>query len=79
MKAEFLYKTKPKPAAQFAAVDKDGVPLAVLLAPEEWKSGEVRVKEQRGRDSEEGAGKGEVVKVEELVNYLKKKIQEGSF
>lgn len=37
------------------------------------------MKEQRGRDSQEGAGKGEVVKVEELVQYLKKKIQEGGF
>jgi len=46
------------------------------LAPEEWKNGEVRVKEQRGKDSEEGSGKGEVVKVEQLVEYLKGKILE---
>ncbi|KAK0540852.1 Cytoplasmic and mitochondrial histidine tRNA synthetase [Tilletia horrida] len=74
IKAEFLYKLKPKPAAQFTAIERDGTPLAVLLAPDEWAQGTVRVKEQRGKDSEEGAGKGEVVKVEELVPYLKEKI-----
>ncbi|KAE8253716.1 hypothetical protein A4X13_0g3679 [Tilletia indica] len=74
IKAEFLYKVKPKPAAQFTAIERDATPLAVLLAPDEWAQGTVRVKEQRGKDSEEGAGKGEVVKVDELVEYLKAKI-----
>ncbi|KAE8223851.1 hypothetical protein CF319_g3178 [Tilletia indica] len=74
IKAEFLYKVKPKPAAQFTAIERDATPLAVLLAPDEWAQGTVRVKEQRGKDSEEGAGKGEVVKVDELVQYLKAKI-----
>ncbi|PWN47878.1 histidyl-tRNA synthetase [Violaceomyces palustris] len=73
IKAEFLYKNKPKPAAQFNAIEKDGVPLAVMLAPEEWKSGCVRVKEQKGKDTDEGQGKGEEVKLDQLVEYLRSK------
>ncbi|CAD6977077.1 unnamed protein product, partial [Tilletia controversa] len=79
IKAEFLYKVKPKPAAQFTAIERDATPLAVLLAPDEWAQGTVRVKEQRGKDSEEGAGKGEVVSVEELVEYLRAKIASMKF
>ncbi|KAL9940038.1 hypothetical protein V8E36_000743 [Tilletia maclaganii] len=75
IKAEFMYKLKPKPAAQFTAIERDGTPFAVLLAPDEWAQGTVRVKEQRGKDSEEGAGKGEVVKLDELVPYLQAKIE----
>lgn len=74
IKAEYTYKLKPKMPAQFAQIDKDSVPFAVILAPEEWSQGQqVRVKEQRGKDSEEGASKGEVVPLDKLVEYIKDK------
>ncbi|KAK0543416.1 Cytoplasmic and mitochondrial histidine tRNA synthetase [Tilletia horrida] len=76
VKTEFLYKNKPKAAPQFTAIERDGTPLAVLIAPDEWAQGTVRVKEQRGKDTEEGSGKGEVVKLDELVGYVQGKIAE---
>ena len=75
--AEFIYKNKPKVQASFAAIEKDKVPFAVMLAPEEWKQGVVRVKAQKGKDSDEGAGKGDEVKLEELPAYLKQRIAGG--
>ncbi|KDN53486.1 histidyl-tRNA synthetase [Tilletiaria anomala UBC 951] len=76
IKAEFLYKNKPKVQQSFAAIEKDRVPFAVMLAPEEWKAGIVRVKAQLGKGSEEGAGKGDEVKLDKLVSYLKSRIAE---
>lgn len=74
IKAEFMYKNKPKLPAQFAAVDKEGTPFAVLLAPAEWNAESgctVRVKQQKGKDSAEGQGQGELVPLERLVDYLR--------
>ncbi|PWO00484.1 histidyl-tRNA synthetase [Tilletiopsis washingtonensis] len=76
VKAEFLYKTKPKPAPQWAAIEKDAVPYTLIIAPEEWAAGTVRVKKQGGKDSEEGQGKGEVVALAEVAEYLKRKLAE---
>ncbi|KAG5634742.1 hypothetical protein H0H81_000937, partial [Sphagnurus paluster] len=47
IKTDFLAKNKPKHQAQFAASEKDEVPFAVIVAPEELESGFVRVKEQK--------------------------------
>lgn len=74
IKTEFLYKNKPKPAAQWTAIERDGVPLAVMIAPDEYGKGEVRIKEQKGKDSSEGQGKGEPVKIEEMVAYVRSKL-----
>lgn len=74
VKTEFLYKGKPKPAPQWTAIEKAQTPLAVMIAPDEWKQGSVVVKEQKGRESEEGQGKGETVKVDDLVAYIKAKL-----
>ena len=74
IKAEFLYKTKPKAQQSFTAIERDGVPYAVMLAPEEWKAGLVRVKAQRGKDSDEGAGKGDEVQLDQLVSFLREKL-----
>ena len=72
IKAEFLYKKKPKLQAQFAVVDKEQVPFAVLLAPGEWGEGKVRVKQQLGKE-EGGNDKGEEVPLTDLCRYLKEK------
>lgn len=73
IKAEFLYKRKPKLQAQFAVVDKEQVPFAVMLAPGEWAAGTVRVKQQLGKD-EAGEDKGTEVPLADLAAYLKDKI-----
>ena len=73
IKAEFLYKKKPKLQAQFAVVDKEQIPFAVLLAPGEWAAGTVRVKQQLGKD-ETGENKGEEVKLDALCGYIKSKL-----
>ncbi|KAN0064920.1 Cytoplasmic and mitochondrial histidine tRNA synthetase [Thecaphora frezii] len=75
IKAEFMYKNKPKLPAQFGAVEKEGIPFAVMLAPAEWNAEagrQVRVKQQKGKDSVEGQSQGEVVGLEDLVAYLQK-------
>ncbi|WFD27842.1 histidine--tRNA ligase [Malassezia nana] len=73
IKAEFLYKKKPKLQAQFAVVDKEQIPLAVLLAPGEWAQGTVRVKEQLGKD-EAGDNKGTEVPLSELPAFVRAKL-----
>ena len=70
--AEFLYKKKPKLQAQFAVVDKEQIPYAVMLAPGEWAQGKVRVKQQLGKE-EAGADKGEEVALADLCAYLQEK------
>lgn len=79
--AEYAYKLKPRLPAQFGAIEKDAIPFAVMIAPDEWAKGQVRVKEQKsstGGNSAEGEDqKGEVVEVDNLVAYLKKKTESG--
>ena len=70
--AEYLYKNKPKPAAQFDAVDRDSIPLVVIVAPDELAQGQVRVKEQLGKDA--GQGKGTVVPRSELVSFISERL-----
>ena len=72
IKAEFLYKKKPKLQAQFAVVDKEQIPFAVMLAPGEWAQGTVRVKQQLGKE-ESGNDKGEEVPLKDLCSYLLQK------
>lgn len=73
IKAEFMHKAKPKLPQQFGVVDKEAIPFAVILAPNEWngETREVRVKQQKGKDSDEGQGQGDLVKLDNLVEYLK--------
>lgn len=73
IKAEFLYKKKPKLQQQFAVVDKEQIPFAVLLAPGEWANGTVRVKQQLGKD-EAGDDKGTEVPLTELAAFVHSKL-----
>jgi len=77
IKAEFLYKKKPKLQQQFAVVDKEQIPLAVLLAPGEWANGTVRVKQQLGKD-EAGDDKGTEVPLTELAAFVQTKLSPSS-
>lgn len=73
VKAEFLPKKKPKMQQQFAVVDKEQIPFAVLLAPGEWANGTVRVKQQIGKD-EAGDDKGTEVPLTELASFIRSKL-----
>jgi hypothetical protein len=44
----------------------------VIVAPDEWKEGKVRVKQQLGKEASEG--KGEVVERANLVAYIQSKL-----
>ncbi|KIO24607.1 hypothetical protein M407DRAFT_244389 [Tulasnella calospora MUT 4182] len=72
IKTEFMYKAKPKPRAQFEYCDKEQIPYAVILGPDEWKEGLVRVKPQVGKD--EAAGEGEKVELDKLAAWLKERM-----
>ena len=50
--------------------------MAVMIAPEEFANGMVRIKEQRGKDSEEGQGKGEAVAIDEMIEYVRGKLSQ---
>ncbi|KAF5311956.1 hypothetical protein D9619_002352 [Psilocybe cf. subviscida] len=77
IQTDFLFKSKPKIAAQFAAGEKDEVPFAIILGADELASGLVTVKEQKWEIKDgvktkiESADKGTQVKREELVSWLK--------
>lgn len=73
IKAEFMYKNKPKPNAQLDACDKDQTPFTVIIGPSEVKDNTVRVRRQLGKEG--GTTEGEVVKREDLVDYMRKQLQ----
>ena len=73
IKAEYTYKAKPKPKAQFDGSEKSGAKLAVILGQDEIDQGQVRVKVLGlGDDS----NKGEAVSFSEMVPYVRKLLSE---
>lgn len=73
IKAEFLYKVKPKLPAQFKAAETGGVPFAVILGEDEWNSGKVKVKEMGLRDGHPEK-EGVEVALDDLVADIKTKL-----
>lgn len=72
IESEYLYKKKANPRKQFDAAEKSGCPIAVILGKEEYPAGEVRIKTLgQGEENE-----GELVKVENMVEYIQKKLEE---
>ena len=74
-----MYKTKPKAPAQWKQADDDRIPFVVILAPAELAAGTVRIKQQLGKEAVEAqAGeadsKGEEVKVDDMVRYLRERL-----
>lgn len=69
-----MYKAKPKLRAQFEYCDKEQIPIAVLVGPDELKEGFVRVKEQKGKEADSAASEGEKVKVDDLVRWLQERL-----
>lgn len=72
--AEFFYKAKPKLPKQFEVVDKERIPFGLLLAPREWNEGQVRIKEQKGK--EDGSGDGDLINIKDLIPELSGRISE---
>ncbi|KAJ1327623.1 histidyl-tRNA synthetase [Microdochium nivale] len=50
IKAEFLYKVKPKLPNQFKAAEINGVPFAIVLGEDELAQGKVKIKEMGLKD-----------------------------
>ncbi|KAK6586388.1 hypothetical protein PZA11_001445 [Diplocarpon coronariae] len=50
IKAEFLYKVKPKLPNQFKAAEVNGVPFSIVIGEDEVAQGKVRIKEMGLRD-----------------------------
>lgn len=79
-----MYKTKPKAPAQWKQAEDDRIPFVVILAPAEHAAGTVRIKQQLGKEATEalaggegaqaGDAKGEEVKMEDMVKYLKDRL-----
>jgi len=73
IKAEFLYKVKPKLPNQFKAAEAGGVPFAVILGEDEWNNGKVKVKEMGLRDGHPEK-EGVEVALDNLVTDVKAKL-----
>lgn len=75
IKAEYLWKQKPKLQAQFKAAEAGRVPWAILLGEEELAAGRIKIKKmglEEGHPEKEGV----VVQKDELVQELKKRLDE---
>ncbi|KNE73013.1 hypothetical protein AMAG_17223 [Allomyces macrogynus ATCC 38327] len=71
--AEFMYKAKPKLQAQFNVCDKEQIPLAVILGPDELAQGLVKIKDMRAKVEGE-AGAGVAVKRDDMVAEITKRL-----
>lgn len=72
IRAEYMYKLKPKLQAQFTVCDKEQIPFAVIIGKDELESGVVKIKDMQNKNENEGGGV--TVKREEMVEFLKKKL-----
>ncbi|KAI9215777.1 anticodon-binding protein, partial [Blastocladiella britannica] len=71
--AEYLFKRKPKLQAQFNQCDKDQIPFAVILGPEELKQGQVKIKDMRAKSEGEDAA-GVMVSRESMIDEIQKRL-----
>jgi len=78
IKAEFLWKQKPKLQAQFKAAENGKVPWAIFLGEEELKEGRVKVK-QMGLPEDHPEKEGVMVRKSELVQEVKKRLVGGGY
>ncbi|CAE6461224.1 unnamed protein product [Rhizoctonia solani] len=73
IKAEYMYKVTPRLDAQFKVMDKELIPYAVMVGPDEIKDGKVKVKIQYSAGGED-AGSQVILEREELIPWLKQKL-----
>ncbi|EFQ98628.1 histidyl-tRNA synthetase [Nannizzia gypsea CBS 118893] len=74
IKAEFLYKVKPKLPAQFKAAEANLVPFAVILGEDELAAGKVRVKEM-GLPDGHPEKEGLLVDIASLTTEIKQRLE----
>ncbi|KAL2124761.1 hypothetical protein VTJ04DRAFT_1126 [Mycothermus thermophilus] len=75
IKAEFLYKVKPKLQAQFKAAEAGGVPFALILGEDELAQGKAKIKEM-GLPEDHPLKEGELISLDNLIEEVKLRIQQ---
>ncbi|GAB1310336.1 Cytoplasmic and mitochondrial histidine tRNA synthetase [Madurella fahalii] len=73
IKAEFLYKVKPKLQNQFKAAEANGVPFALILGEDELAQGKARLKEM-GLPEDHPLKEGELVSLDNLTEEVQLRI-----
>ncbi|KAJ1302826.1 hypothetical protein OPQ81_003131 [Rhizoctonia solani] len=73
IKAEYMYKITPRLDAQFKIMDKELIPYAVMVGPDEVKDGKVKVKIQYSAGGED-AGSQVTLARAELIPWLKQRL-----
>ncbi|CAJ0903378.1 4818_t:CDS:10 [Entrophospora sp. SA101] len=74
--AEYMYKNKPKLQSQFTICDRDQIPFAVIIGPDEINNGEVKIKDMRSK--EQGVGGGVPIRRSEMIKELKQRLEKKS-
>ncbi|KAH7162696.1 hypothetical protein B0J13DRAFT_431225 [Dactylonectria estremocensis] len=74
IKAEFLYKVKPKVPAQFKAAEINGVPFAIFLGEDEVAGGKVKIKEM-GLPDDHPEKEGVLVELKDMTREVKVRLQ----
>ncbi|KAL7911229.1 hypothetical protein GGI35DRAFT_468841 [Trichoderma velutinum] len=74
IKAEFLYKAKPKMQAQFKAAEANGVPFAIFIGEDELAQGKVKIKEMGLKDGHPEKD-GVLIDTTRMADDLKYRIQ----
>ncbi|KAI4592031.1 Cytoplasmic and mitochondrial histidine tRNA synthetase [Pestalotiopsis sp. 9143b] len=74
IKAEFLYKVKPRLQNQFKAAENNGVPFAVVLGEGELANGQVKIKEM-GLNDGHPEKEGVLVSLANVAEEVKQRLQ----
>lgn len=74
VKAEFLYKVKPKLPNQFKAAEVNGVPFAIILGEDELAQGKVKIKEM-GLSDDHPEKEGVLVNLADIAQEMKQRLQ----
>ncbi|KAM0738847.1 hypothetical protein ACQRIT_006584 [Beauveria bassiana] len=74
IKAEFLYKVKPKVPQQFKAAEANGVPFAIFLGDDEVAQGNVKIKEMGLRDGHPEK-EGVLVSLDNMVSEVRARLE----
>ncbi|AEO70298.1 11c14b2b-8afa-4b01-9e6a-905861fb1820 [Thermothielavioides terrestris] len=69
IKAEFLYKVKPKLQNQFKAAEAGGVPFALILGEDELAQGKAKIKEM-GLPEDHPLKEGELISLDNLIEEV---------
>ncbi|KAI8097813.1 histidyl-tRNA synthetase [Gilbertella persicaria] len=72
IQASFMQKNKPKLEKQWVACEKEHIPFAVIIGQDELNHGQVRIKDMRNKDIEQGGGS--LFNRKDMITELKQKI-----